>query len=104
MRKLIGLSLFVSLWALAGSAAFGQTSNSDVTFLTTNRFSDGSILAVQAVSFGVLHRIPILYNPQPEFFKSARPTIMFTTLRKAAPGKYLESIWTKTEALNASGH
>jgi hypothetical protein len=73
-----------------------------VPFRTTNELSDGSIIKIQAVSYGVVHRIPSSYG-QPRFFKSASPTIMFTTSRQAPTGHFLNDLWTQAEALDTSG-
>jgi hypothetical protein len=93
----------ITLLILSSAVAFAQASGSgDVLFLTTNKLSDGSIVKIQAVSYSVIHRIP--YTPgQSCFFKSASPTIMFTTSREAPAGHYLDDLWTQAEALDPSG-
>lgn len=98
-------SMTVSLTATLIMSAFGQTSN-QLAFLSspTNTLSDGSIVRIEAVSYGMLHHIPPYDGPFC-FFKSISPTIMFTSIRQAQPaGRYLGDIWTQAEALDDSGH
>ena len=75
--------------------------------LVTNALPDGSIVKIEAVSYGIVHRIPSRSN-WPFFFKSASPTVMFTTSRQAPPGHTLDEpnangMWTRAEALDPSG-
>jgi hypothetical protein len=63
---------------------------------------DGSTVTLQVVSYGTIHHVPWPYGP-PSFYKSAAATIMFTTCRKAPPGRTLEGMWTGAEALGPSG-
>jgi Ankyrin repeats (3 copies)/Ankyrin repeat len=72
----------------------------------TNSLPDGSIITIQSVSYGTLHRTD---SPQksPGFFKSASPTIMFTTKRQSPAGHYLgetDDLWTKAESIDGSGN
>ncbi len=97
---------------LSGLAALGQTSNPPVLpWPATNVLADGSIVKIETVSYGILHRIPPYEAPgEPprgdvSVFKSAYPTIMFTTSRHIGPNqRYLDYLWTRAEALDASGH
>jgi hypothetical protein len=98
-RQKVVTKLIASALLLITSELFGI---SQTASQTTNKFRDGSVIKIEAVSFGVIHRIPSRYG-QGQFFKSASPTIMFTTSRKAPAGQYLEELWTKAEALGAPG-
>ena len=99
MIKLI-ISIFVLM--MPGFVTIGQPSASETAvFFTTNKLPDGSIIKIEAMSFGIIHQIPSSYG-QWEFFKSASPTLMFTTSRKDPADHYLGDLWTKAEALGPS--
>ncbi|HLX73020.1 MAG TPA: hypothetical protein VKV04_25625 [Verrucomicrobiae bacterium] len=104
------LRISILLLLTFGLTAMSQTSATNlVTFLTTNKFPDGSTIKVEGVSYGVVHRMSWWSNCQPEFFKTASPTIAFTTSRHAFFGRSLgdpdsDDLFTKPEALDASGN
>jgi hypothetical protein len=100
MRRVILIAALAA--SLTGCDTHRGSSGSEAASVgRARKLPDGSWIKVEAVSYGGIHRIPSFRDP--EFFKSASPTIMFTTRRNAPLGHYLEPLWTKAEALDTSG-
>jgi hypothetical protein len=106
-ESMFRLIRFIVLITMSVPVAIGQTSGPPVSsVLATHYLPDGSIVKLLAVSYGSIHRMPSYHGQPGRFYKSALPTIMFTTSRQAPTGHDLfetKDLWTKAEAQDSSG-